>query len=282
MLRILCCWIPVAFASGAIAAEPKETKPLWELGVGAGVLLAPDYPASSERHLRGLGLPYIVYRGEVLRIGDGQSARAIAFESDRVQLDLSFSAAFDADSEDNDERRGMPDLDFMFQLGPQLTVRLADLDFADTSRGELQLALQARSVFASDVRSIDQHGFVFEPMLRYRHYDWLVPGLEATVSLKPQWATDELHAYFYDVAPAFVTPARGFYQSDSGYFGTGLNFSASYRFNEKARMFVGIQTTSHHGAANRHSPLFEKDFTVGFGAGFIWLLRSSEKMVSIP
>lgn len=259
------------------AADASEEKPLWELGVGVGVLFAPDYPTSSERHVRGLGLPYIIYRGEVFRMGDGQNARAVAFENERLELDLSFSAAFDADSEDNENRSGMPDLDFMFQIGPQLTIKLADYAFADSSRSELKLALQARSVFSSDLSRIDQRGYVFEPMLQYKHYGFINPELEATVSLRPLWASEKLHAYFFDVGPEFVTPQRAAFEAKSGYFGTGLNFYGSYRVNEKGRLFFGIQTSSHHGAANSRSPLHEKDFTFGFGAGFIWLLLASEK-----
>src|SRR5690606_32758666 len=110
----------------------------------------PDYPGSSEKHLRGLALPYVVYRGDIFRLGDGQTARAVAFENERLQFDLSFNAAFDADSDENAMRDGMQDLDFLFQIGPQLTIALGD-GFGASQRGELTLALQARSVFSTDL-----------------------------------------------------------------------------------------------------------------------------------
>jgi len=276
---LLALWQPAAMA--AEDGLPPDVKPLWELGFGAGALYGPDYPSSSERHTRGLALPYIAYRGDILRIGDGQSARAVAFESDRVELDLSFAAAFDADSDDNELRRGMPDLDYMFQLGPQLKLDLAERRFADESLGLLSLHLQARGVFSSDLNSIDHHGYVLEPMLRYRHYGWLDPKLDATISLKPVWATRELHEYFFDVPARFATVQRPLYEARSGYFGTGLNFYASYRFSDKLNAFFGIQTTSHHGSANRDSPLYEKDLSVSFGAGFVLLMFASERMVQV-
>lgn len=268
--------------SPVASSEPGSEKPLWELGFGAGALHGPDYPASSETHLRGLALPYMVYRGEVFRMGDGQTARAVAYESQRLELDLSFDAAFDAKSDNNEMRQDMPDLDFMFQLGPQLTVNLHDRERADGSRSRIFLALQARAVFSSDLSRVDHRGYVFEPMLRYRHYDWLVPGLDTTISLRPLWASEKLHAYFYDVAPQFASPGRPAYDSRGGYFGTGLNFYASYQLTEQASVFLGLQTTSHHGAENRGSPLHQKDFTVGYGAGFIWKLIASRKMVTVP
>lgn len=278
------CLLPTLWSSAVTAADedlPPDVKPLWELGFGAGALYGPDYPSSSERHTRGLALPYIAYRGDVLRIGDGQSARAVAFENDRVELDLSFAAAFDADSDDNVLRRGMPDLDYMFQLGPQLKLDLMERRFADESLGLLSFHLQARGVFSSDLDSIDHHGYVVEPMLRYRHYGWLSPKMDATLSLKPVWATRELHEYFFEVPARFATVQRPLYEARSGYFGTGLNFYASYRFSDKLNAFFGVQTTSHHGSANRDSPLYEKDFNVSFGAGFVLLMFASNRMVQV-
>src|SRR5690606_2152148 len=113
----------------------------------------------------------------------------------------------------------------------------------------------------------------------YRHYDFMVSGLDATVSVRPLWASEQLHAYFYDVPVQYATTARAPYLSDKGYFGTGINFHAKYRLNDKASVFFSVQTTSHHGAANQDSPLHEKDFTMEFGAGFMWSLRSSRQLV---
>lgn len=271
----ICLGLPAA----VVAAETTDEKPLWELGFGAGALHAPDYPASSQRRLRGLALPYIIYRGEVFRMGDGQTARAVAFENERLQLDLSVAAAFNAVSADNAERAGMPDLDYMVQLGPQLTVKLREFQFARNGSGELKLALQARAVLSSDLRRIDHRGYVFEPMLQYRQYGLLSPDFDLTVSVKPLWASADLHAYFYDVEPRFARAGRSAFRSKQGYFGTGVNFYGSFRFTEKANLFFGLQTTFHQGAVNTHSPLFQERFTVGMGAGFIWKLWASERRV---
>lgn len=278
----MICVHTLVFAAEIIAPDdaPKEIKPLWELGLGAGALYSPDYPTSTQKQSRAIALPYVVYRGDILRIGDGQAVRAVAFDSDRVELDLSFAAAFDTDSEDNELRRGMPDLDYMFQIGPQMKIALADFVFDDESLGALTLSLQARGVFSTDLGSIDHHGYVFEPMLQYKHTGFLSPKLDVTISLKPQWASSQLHEYFFDVKSDYVTADRSQYSSAGGYFGTGLNVYASYQINEKLRGFIGVQSTSHHGAANESSPLYEKDFTVGFGAGFILKFFDSKRTVA--
>lgn len=269
----------------ASAAEEEPVmleKPLWELGFGAGVLNQPQYPGSGERQTRGLGLPYMVYRGDILRIGDGQSARAVAAENSFYEVSLSFDAAFDADSDGNDLREGMPDLDFLFQVGPQVRFNLSSHDYSDTSRSEWQLSLQARAALSTDFGRIDHRGYVLEPMLRYRHYGLFDPRFELMVSLRPMWATRDLHAYFYDVKPQYATNSRAVYDADGGYFGTGLHFYGTWHFNEKGRLFLGVQTNWHHGAANTASPLFERKQTIGFGAGFIWALLESSRTVLRP
>ena len=287
--RILLCVFSITLATlpwPAFAADESEPdaieKPLWELGLGAGALVQPQYPGSSEHQTRGLGLPYVVYRGDVLRIGDGQAARAVAAENSFYELSLSFAAAFDADSDGNELRQDMPDLDFVFEVGPQLVFSLADFQYSDTSYSEVELSLQARAAMSTDFGSVDHLGYVFEPMLRYSHYGLFVPQLEGSVSLKPVLATRGVHGYFYDVDDEFANNTRAGYRAESGYFGTGINVSGSWHINDKARLFAGLQTSFHHGAENRDSPLFEDDFTVGFAVGFIWSLIESERTVTRP
>ena len=47
----------------------EAIKPLWELCVVGGGTYSPDYPAADKNSLRALALPYIVYRGDILRLG---------------------------------------------------------------------------------------------------------------------------------------------------------------------------------------------------------------------
>jgi len=275
--------MPGLFIVASVAAEPPiEELPLWELGFGAGVLHTPDYPSSSERSTRAIALPYMVYRGNVFRLGDGQAARAVAAESARFELSMSFDAAFDARSDRNELREGMPDLDFLFEVGPQLRLKLGRYVFKDNGHGELDLALQARAAFSTDFKGIDHQGYVAEPMLRYRHWGLLWPQLETNVSLRPIWADRQLQDFFYGVAPEFVTAERPLFESEEGYFGTQLSLFARWHFTDRLQVFGGTQIVSHQGAANRDSPLFEKDYTVNVGGGFLWSVFDSKRTVQRP
>jgi outer membrane scaffolding protein for murein synthesis (MipA/OmpV family) len=282
-LAIRVLLLTTVLSSSLHAAEPVlSAKPLWELGLGGGVLMQPQYPASDKYQTRSLGLPYVVYRGDILRIGDGGAARAVALDNGKVELSLSFAAAFDADSEGNPLRESMPDLDFIFEVGPQLVIDLRERDFGAGQRSTLQLALQTRAAWSTDFGALEHQGYVFEPMLRYRHEGAWHPQFEASIALKPLWATRDVHGYFYDVLPEFSNPARPEFRAHGGYFGTGVNISGSWRFNRQARMFVTLQTSYRRGAENVGSPLFANRFNAGLGLGFLWIFRESEATVMRP
>src|SRR6266568_3550534 len=99
-LLMLC-----ALVNPAAAVE----RPLWELGLGAGVLELPHYRGSDQSHTWLLPVPYVVYRGKFLK-ADREGARAVLFESDRVDFDLSLAASAPVRSRDDDARQGMADL----------------------------------------------------------------------------------------------------------------------------------------------------------------------------
>jgi hypothetical protein len=53
-------------ASPARADEESDEKqlPTWEVGVGGSAFAQPDYVGSDEYRIRGIGFPWIIYRGE--------------------------------------------------------------------------------------------------------------------------------------------------------------------------------------------------------------------------
>ncbi len=270
-----------ALASTEAGAEGIE-QPLWELGFGGGVLDTPDYPGSDQRQARGLTLPYVVYRGDILRIGDGQSARAVAAEGQRYELSLSFDAAFDASADRNRAREGMDDLDYLFEIGPQWLYEAMKFQSEEHGRGELHLSLQARAVLSTDLESLSHRGFVVEPMVRYRHHGLLYDPLDLSVTLRPVWANRALQGYFYDVPEENARQGRPAFQAEAGYFGTHLNFYATWHFSEKLRLFAGLQTLWQTGITNRNSPLFRSTTGMSAGAGFVWSLLESERTVIRP
>ena len=80
-------------AAPATAAEPAL--PLWEAGVFGGTAVTPAYPGSNERSTRTLALPYLVYRGEVLR-ADRSGVGARLVNTDRTEFDVGFALSLPA------------------------------------------------------------------------------------------------------------------------------------------------------------------------------------------
>ena len=280
----------MCLVSSNLAAQQDITleddlRPVWEAGLFTAVFDTPEYPAAGQNHTNVIAAPYFIYRGETIRIGDGAIARAVAIDKANYELDLSLAASFGANSEDNLARAGMPDIDFIFELGPQLKMRLRQFDFVENAlaahgSGELFLNLQARAVFSTDFSGIDHRGYVFQPMLVYRQRGWLSEKTALSVSLSPTWATEALHDYFYQVDTDFVTAQRPAYDAKGGYMGTSLALGFSFDATKDIRVFLGASTTIHDSAANQNSPLFIEKSTYSVGAGLVWRLFASEQRVA--
>jgi outer membrane protein len=266
-------------AQDEIALE-DEMRPVWEVGGFVAAFSSPEYPAAGQRQTNVLPAPYFIYRGETLRIGEGSIARAVAIDESWYELDLSLAGSFNANSEDNEARAGMPDLDYIFELGPQLKLRLSKFEFEQHGNAELFLNLQARAVFSTDFSGINNRGYVFQPVLSYRQRGWLSEKTALSFSLLPTWATEKLHDYFYQIESDFVTNQRPAYNAKGGYLGTDLSIGLSFNATEDIRIFTFARVSLHSGSANEESPLFREKSTFSYGVGMVWQLWESEKRVS--
>lgn len=259
-----------AIVADAAAQEAGGRDALWEVGIGGGGSYAPHYPAADESKPDGLALPYLIYRGDIFRLGDDSIAKGVFVETERVEFDVSLDASFDADSDDNKARRGMPDLDFLGEIGPQLAIVLRQWQAS-----RLELELPVRAVFSTDFGDFDHRGYVFNPELSWQSRGvW--EGAGVSVELGASFATEKLQDYFYEVEAAFATPERAAYDADGGYMGSELGVGVSFGVGERARVFVGGDAAYHGGAANEGSVLHRDEVTFSVSAGFLWSLYESE------
>jgi hypothetical protein len=65
-----------------------EEKPLWEVGAGLALLQMPDYRGSDENRLYLLPYPYIIYRGDILKV-DRERISGRIFKTDKLLLEFS-------------------------------------------------------------------------------------------------------------------------------------------------------------------------------------------------
>jgi outer membrane scaffolding protein for murein synthesis (MipA/OmpV family) len=265
--------ILAAVAAFTWSAAQAEQLPLWEAGIGLAVIDFPDYPGADQRTIYPLPLPYFVYRGEKLRVGR-EGIRGLFFESDRIELDFSANASIPVKSTDNDARRGMPDLDPTFQIGPTINITLHH-----DVQNKLQLRLPVRAVIASDFTHARGAGFVFEPqlVLDVTHLP-IAPQWRFGAAVGPMFADRRYDAYYYSVDPQFATPTRPAYQATGGFAGTQLLLTTSRRWHD---WWFGafIRYQSLDGAVYRDSPLVRQRYALSGGLGVAWVFARSGKLV---
>lgn len=266
--KTACAACLIVSATAHAQSGPERNLPLWELGFGGAALSTPSYPGADERESRVLAFPNIVYRGRVLR-ADRSGINARLFSSDRAELDVGFAGALPSDSDDVDERAGMPDLGPLVEFGPRLKVRLADL--GDKRRLRLELPLRA----VIEARGgLHGRGYTFEPRLAYEMAgERRVWTLETNLSVV--LGDRRINRHFYEVAPQYATAARPAYTADSGLLLTRLGLFGSRRLDEDVRVFGYLRYESYKGSANRDSPLHVKDSGVSGGVGVMWTFKRS-------
>lgn|GEM_PF-421567 len=255
-------------------------KPRWELGIGGGAFSGYDYPASSDRNKRAIALPFFIYRTPVFRVGDG-GLRAVAIENPRFKLDLSVGGSLNASSEGSSVRQGMPDLDFLFEIGPQLEFRLLDRMLASGSRLRMRFTTELRAVFSSDFRGIDSRGLVIESGVGLNLDNVAGTRMSMLIGLDVTFASEKLHDYFYEVDAEFVTAARPLFDASAGYLETTLFTGVAYRPMASVRIFTGVIQGFFDGASNQRSPLFEVTRQTRLALGIVWTIRSSEQMIDV-
>jgi len=266
----------VAVVLGLAATGARaEQLPLWEAGVGATVLSFPDYRGSDERRTWVLPFPYFVYRGDYLKV-DERRVRSLFFKTGGVELDASVNGTVPVKSSENDARRGMPDLDPTLEIGPSLNI---DLTRSADRKTQLELRLPVRAVIASDFKSVDFAGWVFEPALNFDVHDAFGnPGLKFGVLAGPMFSNRRHNEYFYAVGPAFATATRPAYSPGGGYAGAQLIAGLSKRFRN---YWIGgfARWDTLHNAAFDNSPLVRTNQSFSAGIAAAWVLRESKTLV---
>ncbi len=107
------------------------------MGIGATTL--PHYRGSDQSRTWVLPVPYLVYRGESLKVDDDRRLRGLF--GDRLELEFSLNGSPPA--KNNDARRGMPDLDATLEIGPSLNIALLR---SKNAAEKLELRLPVRAV----------------------------------------------------------------------------------------------------------------------------------------
>ena len=261
-------------ASPAIAGaqnEPGAAPPLFEIGFAGGGGWLPDYPAADQNHLKGIAVPFVTYRGEILR-SDETGIRTRFYKAPRYEFDVSLDGALPASSEDNRAREGMDDLDLMGEIGPNLRLILDRQPYR--SRLEIELAL--RGAFTLDRDGPEYQGINFAPEIAYRRLDLITRGSFLRVGFGPVFGTDGIMDYFYNVRPEDSRQGRPEHEAEAGYLGSRLQGSFELPITGRLSLTLGSRLDRFWGATNDDSPLFQRNYNVSVAGGFSVSLYQSK------
>lgn len=262
---------------GLVLAAPLAhavERPLWEAGAGGFGMRLPDYRGSNEYRNYLLPLPYLVYRGDFLKV-DRSGASGVLYREGPQELDVTVNAANPVNSSKNQARQGMPSLSPVLEFGPRLKYTLA----ASREKAyELSVQLPVRGVLtlSRDPRVI---GAVANPLVNLDLGNvW--SGWNLGVQGGPMFADRTYHRYYYEVDPQYARADRPAYRASGGYSGSQLTIALSRRFG---RTWVGafVRGFDLHGAAFEDSPLVRSKSAVLAGIGVAYIFAESKTMVEV-
>lgn len=276
-MRSLGVWLLCLLTPLAAWSQDTETS-LWEYGAGFGYVHFEHYPASNQFSNLFLPFPTFQYRGRILRADDREGTRAYLLKSDRWSFELAGGGYPALDSSTNDARRGMEDLPWMLQVGPQLVVKLSR---------DLEFKLAAFQAVSSDFVTTQTAGTVFDARLEHRWVrdfpggQGLAPGQahgKLTLSLKG--GDQQFLSTYFEVPPAQSTASRPGYEAKAGVLGSELAYFQSFR-SGRASFYLGAAIADYTASSNRESPLHKSDRNVTYLVGLTYVLGESERP-SVP
>jgi outer membrane protein len=253
-----------------------EEKPKWELGLGGAAMSLPDYRGSDESRTYALPMPYLVYRGDMIK-ADRQGARAELINLGEVaHIDLGLNGSVPVSSAKNQARRGMPSLSGAIEIGPALEVH-----FYASEGDRVRLKLRAPVTYGITLgNGLGSDGWQASPNLNLdiRHVAGL-PGWNLTLLAGPIYATKRRHAYFYDVTAQYANAERPAYKATAGYSGAQFAAGFSKRF-DKTWVGAFMRYDNLNGAVFRDSPLVKTRSYLAGGVAVAWVLAQSSEMVN--
>jgi outer membrane protein len=273
--KAIALLLVLGLVGAAARADETATGALWELNFAAFGRSGPSYPASGETQFDVIPLPFPVYRGKFLRLFEDNEKplRGRVFRRDLVRLDIDFNLTFGSDSDEIEARRGMPDLDLLLEVGPQLELKFVDQGWLGTNA---YIALQLRGSWSWDGLNPSWQGFVFSPELKFTR-DLRQPRQQLKLRVTPTFASSTYMDYYYEVKAEFATPDRPAFEPDPGYLGTELTLSLRQPITDRLEFWCGVRQAFHRGATNDDSPLFTDNATTAVYGAFMYRFWESER-----
>ncbi|MDM8535567.1 MipA/OmpV family protein [Desulfobacterales bacterium HSG17] len=275
--NILLIQLSILFFCGACFAQEKQNLPLWEFGLFSGAARIPHYRGSDEYNIYALPLPYFIYRGEFIRAGrDG--VKGIFYKNNYIETNISLSGNPPVDG-DNDARKGMPDLDALFEFGPAIKWFFMGKDQYDNLY--LESSLRAASSLGFDGGlDLKYQGLRGGINLIYNNKELFKQiKLRFGVNAGVDFTDSRLNAYFYDVEQEYTNSERNYYESDSGYAGFSLSGFLQKTLTKSLSLGGYVRLDNINGAVFEDSSLVRDKNNFVVGCALTWKIFESKRRV---
>lgn len=277
-----CCRLVPSFlliasvCFGTESTAQKEKLPLYEYGVVGLAATLPHYQGSDEYSSYAFPLPYFIYRGKRIK-ANRDGLRGIFWRNDHFETDLSLSGNPPV-TDDNKARSGMGELDGLIEIGPAL--RYYFYQYGERDSFFLQWDIRAGYSFGLDNGlDVSYQGLTSDCSLVYRNASFFRDkDIRFNLKTGPQFGDNELHSYFYEVAPEYVTETRSQYNGEAGYAGWQVSGSILKELTPQFWLSFYGRYMNSSGAAFEDSPLVETSNNYVLGALLLWKLGESEEL----
>lgn len=278
IVKFFTILIFILIFNNVVFSEENVQYPLWEFGLFNAAARIPHYRGSDEYKFYVLPLPYIIYRGDIIR-ANREGIRGIFYEGKYIETSISLFGNPPVSS-DNEAREGMPGLDAIFEVGPAVKWYFWGRDPMDSLF--LRLALRAAySINFDHGLNISYQGLrsginlIYFNQTSFKKY-----GLRYGLNAGIDFSNSQFNSYFYDVGREFVRQDRPYYNSDSGYSGFSLAGSLQKKLTHNLSLGFYSRWDNISGAVYDDSPLVKRENNFTVGTALIWKIAESKKMVS--
>lgn len=257
-------------ALAALPAHAQTPQPLWEIGAVGVAVSQQAYPGANHQTKAGLVAPYVIYRGDLLRVSrDGIGLRAL--KTNTFELDLSVAAALGSNSNAIPVRQGMPNLGALVEFGPNAKWYLSSKDAPTVWRIDTPL----RGVFNLS-RQLQYEGLTFEPALAVESKPMGKWRYSANVGmLLGDARTNDL---FYGVSPAYANASRPAYAAKGGLIAYKVGASVTYTVSPDISIFGFARLNTVSASSNHASPLIQKNGGASYGIGMVYVFSKSAEL----
>lgn len=250
----LFTYLIILNSSSTIAGE-------FNFGLGYVGLETHHYRGSDQTKKFDLYVPYVYYKSENLEANNAV-INGYFINTRFLSLTLSMGANPNVESEENDARTDMPELNYNFGIGPMAIIHLIKSDSV-----HLQIESNIRREFETDFSLTRGIGYTSNSYLTLRLFG---ESSEMDITWGKSYADKSFHRYYYDVYEEYATEDRPEYEAEGGYSGEIFIFSFKFRMGPFL-VFPFYRADYLADVAYEDSPLFKQKHYHFYGAGLFYV-----------